>query len=155
MKPIQNVMKVMFCILFFNSYAQEVTFQNLDSLQKEEARYTIIFLKTDWCKYCHMMEEQTLSDSAVNQFLNEKFYFISFDAESKDDIEFLGETFSYIPNGDRTGIHQLAKELATVDGKVTYPTLVFLDKDFSIMYQHVGVVETGELLEVLRKLLKN
>jgi hypothetical protein len=48
-------------------------------------------------------------------------------------------------------LHDLAKELGTKDGKVSYPTIAFLNEDLEILYQHDGYLSASELVPVLEK----
>jgi hypothetical protein len=67
-----------------------------------------------------MMENSTLKKPVIKE-LNENFYFISFDAETKQDITFNNHTFRFKPTGTNTGIHELATALATIDDQVFIP----------------------------------
>jgi len=141
-------------LFFFFSFlgkAQLVTYQfeDLEKLEKENPKPIIIFVHTSWCKYCAMMEETTLQDSTVQNLLNEKVYFVSFDAEQKTPIQFLEKKFKYQPHGNDIGVHELAKELATTNGVLNYPTFVFLNQQFEIDFIHPGVIKKEEFVTIL------
>lgn len=57
------------------------TFEEVDTLSVKKP--VIIFLHTDWCKYCRVMEETTFKNKEVIEKLNSDYYFVSFDAESR------------------------------------------------------------------------
>lgn len=134
--------------------ALSVTFQQLDSLQKNEARPVMVFIHSSWCKYCEAMEQVTFKDPSVSKLLIQNFYGISLDAEDQGDIRLLGKTFGFKPTGNGTGKHELAQELGTVNGNLTFPTLCFLNADYEIIYQHQGYLNPEQLLQLL-KLLSN
>jgi thioredoxin-related protein len=74
-------------------------FEDIDSLQREKARPLVIYIYTDWCKYCNMMSKGTLNKGRVEQTLNENFMFVKLNAESEEDITLKGKTFSFRSNG--------------------------------------------------------
>ena len=134
------------------SYSQlkEYSFEEADSLS--ESKPKVIFLHTSWCGICHQMENTTFKSPEVINELNNDFYFIPFDGEHKDDVQFLGHQFTYIPHGTRSGTHQLAKALGTIDGQLAYPTICVLNSNNEIIFQIASKLTTKELLTVLDSL---
>lgn len=132
-----------------------VSFEALDSLQKQSARPIVVFLHTDWCKFCANMKNTTFQNDEVKELLNDKFYFVSFNGESKEDVKLLGNTFSYKPTGANTGVHELAEQLGTKDGEVSYPTITFLNAQYEILYQHNSFISAKNMRKTLTRLLKS
>ena len=135
------------------SYGQlkdALTFQQVDSLQRIEERPVVVFIHTDWCRYCQAMKQTTFQDEAVKIWLDSAFYFVSLDAEAQQDIRVQGQTFRYRPTGHGTGQHELAQALGTVEGKLTFPTLCFLNADYEIVYQQAGFVKASQLTKMLK-----
>jgi thioredoxin-related protein len=137
-------------------YAQlkTVQFEQLDSLQSSDERPVVIFIHTDWCKYCEAMKNTTLKDEKIVSLLNEKYYYIDFDAETKRNIEINGYTFKYKPSGNNTGVHELAEHLGTIDKEISYPTLCFLSEKNDITYQYNQFISASDLSNLLKKLLR-
>jgi thioredoxin-related protein len=127
------------------------SFEEAEKLSRENPKPFVVFVHTSWCNYCKMMENSTFKNPEIIKLLNTDFYFISLDAESKKDIDFNNHTFSFKPNGQNTGIHELATELATIDSQVIYPTITILQPDFSIMFQKHSFLSGNQLLTVLEK----
>jgi thioredoxin-related protein len=127
-------------------------FEQLDSLQKAEKRNVAVFIHTNWCKYCHTMQNTTLKNDSIIEQLNKKFYFINLNAEQKKDIVFNGHTFKYKPTGINTGIHELAEQLATIDNKVAYPTICFLNANNEIIFQYDQFINSTDLDIILKRL---
>jgi thioredoxin-related protein len=144
----------LFLLTIQQGHAQLKTYQfeQLDSLQKKEARPVAIFIHTDWCKYCAAMQNTTLQNKEVISTLNDQFYFIDLNAEEKRSITMLDNTFKYKPSGNNTGIHELAEQLATINGKVSYPTISFLNSNYEITFQYPQFTSASELLTILNKL---
>ncbi len=128
------------------------SFEKAEKLSKEKPKPFVIFIHTSWCNYCKMMENSTFKNPKIINLLNTDFYFIALDAESKDDIHFNNTVFKFKPKGHKTGIHELATELATINSEVVYPTLTILQTDFSIIFQKHSFLNVKELLIILEKM---
>lgn len=125
-----------------------------DSLRKER-RPVLVFIHTDWCTYCKMMELRTFSDANVVSKLQEKFYCVRLNAEETQPITFLQRTYKFKPTGVKTGVHELAQVLGTEKGKLSYPTTVFFDQNLQLQVRVVGALETKRLDSVLDVFLDN
>lgn len=158
MRSIYISMLVLVCVITpaKTSFGQVSThqFEQIDSLQKIQKRNIIVFIHTDWCKYCQAMQNTTFKNENIIHQLNEKFYFIDFNAEEEKSIRFNGHTFKYKPTGPNTGIHELAEQLATIDGKVSYPTICILNSNYEIVFQYNHFLSSKDLLRILSTLQK-
>lgn len=129
-----------------------LTFEEVEKLQKKAQKPIVVFIYTDWCKFCHGMKKITFKNKKIVKLLNDKFYFIELNAENKKGISFLGRTFVYKPSGANTGTHELAKELATINKRISYPTTTILNQRFEIEIQMSGVKTATEMKNILLKL---
>ena len=147
------------CLLFLfgslllseNSHAQLKTysFEQIDSLQIIEKRKIVVFIHTDWCKYCQAMKNTTFKNKDIIALLNSKFYFVDLNAEERKSIRFNGNIFEYKPTGNQTGINELATEIGVIDGFISYPTLCFLNDRNEILFQKNGFIESAKFIQVL------
>lgn len=152
---LHRVILISFLLLILQpGYAQlkAYQFEQLDSLQKKEARPVVVFIHTEWCKYCAAMQNTTFKNKEVVSTLNERFYFIDLDAEEKRTITMLGSTFKFKPTGNNTGIHELAEQLGRINGELSYPTLSFLNSNYEITFQYPQFINAADLLTILNKL---
>lgn len=149
----------LYSILFgcFTMYSQNkkenitiFTFEEVEKLQQQNPKPIVVFIYTDWCKFCHGMKKNTFQNKEVIRTLNEKFYFIKLNAEEKRNITFLGKTFKYKPSGNKTGINELAKELATINKKISYPTTTILNSNLEIDLQIGNYINSTEMHQLLK-----
>ena len=153
-------MKKIFLLFLFlicaipSSFAQLKTysFEQAELLSQEEPKPIVVFIHTSWCKFCHMMHNSTFKNEALVTLLNNNFYFVSFDAETKDTIKFNNYTFRFKPTGQNIGVHELATALATINSQVSYPTVTVLASDNSILFQKHSFQNAKELLSILEKI---
>jgi thioredoxin-related protein len=89
-------------------------------LQKEK-RPVLIDLYTTWCGWCRQMDKKTYSNKQVAQYLQEKFYTVKVDAETKDVINWNGRTYRF--NADYRS-NEFA--LYLTHGRLEFPTTIII-----------------------------
>jgi thioredoxin-related protein len=137
---LKAILFLSFTFLYGSARAQidPVRFDQLEGFQKKEKKLVMVFIETDWCKYCKAMKQTISRDIELKKLLKENFYTVVLNAEEKSDIAFAGKVFSYKPSGVNTGVHQLAEQLGRKNGQLSYPTVCFLNEDSEIIYQYSG-----------------
>jgi len=133
--------------LITSSKVQWMSFEEALKKGKENPRKIFIDVYTDWCGWCKRMDKTTFDNEKVAALLNEKYYAVKLDAEQKGDIEFDGRTFKFIAEG-RNGYHELAASL--LNGKMSYPTVVFLDEEFRLITPVPGYQQPQDLHPILQ-----
>ena len=159
MRYFVQIIILLVCVGFFNPEAgyaqiQKMSFEQLGSIETQDDKNVLVFIRTDWCKYCHKMDNITFKNEAIVQLLTDHFYYIELNAESKTDINYRGRTFKYKPTGSNTGVHELAEQLGTINGKLNYPALVVLNAKNEIVFQYDGYLNAKELNAVLKESLQ-
>lgn len=146
---------------WFSIFSQSVkselsifTFTEVEKLKQQNPKPIVIFIYTDWCKFCSGMKKNTFKNEKVARLLNDHFYFIKLNGEEKEDISFLGKTFNYMPKGTNTGIHELASELASIKGSITYPTTTILNSKLEIEAQLNGYINSSKMNMILLEMIK-
>ena len=96
-----------------------------ESLEKEK-RPILIDLYTDWCGWCKIMDKKTYANKNVMQYLQDKFYPVRVNAESRETITWNGKTYSFNPN-------YRSNEFAVyvTQGRLEFPTTVIIPADGS------------------------
>lgn len=113
---------------------------------KKKPKKFLIDLYTDWCGWCKVMERRTYAHKDVAKYVNENFYPVKFDAEQREDVEFNGKKFKFIPQGNR-GVHELA--VALTNSKLSYPTTVFLTEKMEIIQPLAGFMTAEQIEPIL------
>ncbi len=129
-----------------------LSFAEVDSLSATEARPVVVFLHADWCRYCQGMKQTTLKDRQVQAYLRDEAYFVSFDGEQQETVQFRGATFQFQATGNGNGTHELAYALGTIEGKLSYPVIAVINPENEIVFQYSGFLTARQLLKVLRRL---
>ena len=122
-----------------------MTFEQAVEKSKVEKRKIFIDVYTDWCGWCKVMDKNTFSDPKIARILNENFYPVKLNGEQREDIVFSGTTFKFVESG-RNGYHQLAAAL--MNNQLSYPTVVFLDEDFSMIQPLPGYQKPEEFHKI-------
>ncbi len=98
----------------------------IESTRSQEKKKIFVDMYTEWCGWCKRMDRSTFAEPEVVRYMNKHFYPVKFDAEQKKNIKYKGKDFNFIARG-RRGYHELAGTL--LDGRLSYPSFVFIDED--------------------------
>ncbi len=134
--------------LALSSHAQEVqwlTWEEAVELSQTQKKKFFVDIYTDWCSWCKKMDQNTFSQPNIVEYLNENYYSIKFDAEMQDEITIGDNTYRFVKSGKR-GFHELAFEITR--GRLSYPTVVFLDEDMKII-QSLGGYWNAEEFKIM------
>lgn len=140
---------IMFFLLFsISSLAQvkSTTWVDLKRLVNTEPRVVVVYLHSENCSYCLMMEKKTFADLAVQDALNQHFYFVSMKATNADDIVFNEKLYKGSSAKQPKRDHELAQHLSQGQG---YPALVFLDSQLKPIYKYNGYLKPTQFLQNL------
>lgn len=124
---------------------QWLNFSQLEKAMKEQPRYILVDVGTDWCVYCKMLDKTTLSKQKVAKVLNKYFYAVKLNAEHPQKIRFGGQTYPFITQSNSKGIQGLALALKVK----SYPTLVILAPDYQVIHRQTGYIKAKKLAPIL------
>ena len=122
-----------------------MSFEEAVKSNDEKPKRIFIDTYTEWCGWCKKMDAATFSDPAVVKYMNEHFYAVKLDAETKDTILFRDKSFTYVKEYKT---NQIAIDL--MQGQMSYPTYSFLDGQYQLLYNLKGYQTIEQFLPILQ-----
>ena len=95
------------------------------SYQKEK-RPILIDLYTDWCGWCKEMDKKTYANNKVAEYLDNRFYAVRLNAETRNQIKWDNKEYNYNP-----AYHSNEFAVYLTNGKLQFPTTVIIPGDGS------------------------
>ena len=111
----------------------------------QQKKPVIIDVYTSWCHYCRVMDNTTYKNDSLVNYVNDHFYAVKMDAESKDTVSWMGQNYQYIP---QYKINELAIKL--LNGRIVYPTTVIIPPDGGEPQAIPGALSAKELEIILK-----
>ena len=109
-----------------------------EKLQKEK-KPLLIDLYTDWCGWCKVMDKKTYGNKNVAAYLQEKFYTVKLNAETRDQITWNGKTYKF-----NTGYRANEFAVFITKGRLEFPTTILIPADGSEPQAIAGYLETKD-----------
>ena len=102
------------------------SWDKIKEIAAQEKKLIFIDAYTDWCIWCKVMDKETFSDTAVANFMNEKFVPVHYEME--------------------TGFGMMMSAKYRVNG---FPTFLIFTPDGKLVYRILGYRKSKEFLEDL------
>jgi thioredoxin-related protein len=93
------------------------------------------------------MDATTYTDKDIIKLMNKYYYAVKLDAETRDTFYFNNHKFFNASPGQRGSVNELAYSL--LDGKLEYPTTVYLDEKVNRLTYAAGYMSAADLKTVL------
>lgn len=97
------------------------------------------------------MKKTTFKNKEVIKTLNESFWFIELNAEEKRTIRFNGQSYSFKPTGNNIGIHELGERLGSIEDRISFPTICFLNPDRNILFKYDQFISASNLVKLIEE----
>jgi len=128
---------ILFFTLFHGAiFAQDVNIDLLISQAKQTNKHLLILLGQTGCSYCKKMKKFVLNDKDVKPYLKNDFLFEYVDIKEKGIV-----TFKEFKGSKR--------EFSKSIGQKFYPSSIFLDSNYNIIYAQPGVIRKERFLLTL------
>lgn len=142
-----------------NSMAQEknsirwLTFEQLDDSLSIKPKKIFIDFYADWCDYCKKMDQVAFRDAAIVSELNNQFYAVKMNAESKDSLYFGNQVYINQEVGKkRNPTHQMALILASRKNQpFSLPAIVILNERFEVEKRFFEYLSPKRLIRILNE----
>lgn len=159
MKNLISAITILLFIGISNLHAQHdavnwMSMEEAEAAMKEKPKKILIDVYTKWCGPCKMMMKNTFTNPEIIDYINKNYYAVKFNAEGEESLTFKGTTYSnpqFDPargNG-RNGTHEFTMAIAPVNGRVAYPTIVYMDEDFKILSPVQGYMQPDQIMPIL------
>lgn len=121
----------------------KIDWQDLEESMKNNPynKNYLVFIYADWCEYCQKTTKTTLSDYDFIQSANNNFIPVKLNANSFEPIHILNTDFTY---DEASGYHGLP--IVLLEGKMEFPSYVFLTPEFTMISKISGYQENTKLL---------
>ncbi len=124
-----------------------MSFNEAMAAAKKNPKKIFIDVYTDWCGWCKVMDRKTFSQTEVADYMNQHFYNVKLNAEKEGKIIFEGKEYQLVDGGKRN-IHTFA--YALLDGRLSYPSYVYLNEDFERLQISKGFKEAAPFMQELK-----
>lgn len=113
-------------------------------LSRENKRKILVDIYTNWNGWSQIMQQNSYSLKSIIRYVNENFYAVRLDAESRETYKIDGRTYGFV---DQIRCNQLAYSL--LNGKLAYPSTVFLDENTRVLTVIPGYIRPEKLDVIL------
>ncbi|MGB1204706.1 MAG: thioredoxin family protein [Chitinophagales bacterium] len=160
MKKILNASAIVLCFVLFSACTgakkstvsfndKEINWLNFEQVAKlnqEAPRKVIVEVYTDWCGWCKKMDKTTFQHPKIIKYINQNYYAVRFNGEIKETVKLNDKQYKFVEVPDKRGYNELAYEF--LDGKMNYPSLVFLDEKLELI-QNIAGFQKAPTLDVI------
>ncbi|HMQ76367.1 MAG TPA: thioredoxin family protein [Flavobacteriales bacterium] len=132
-----------------------LSLEQAQAATKKVPKPILVDVYTNWCGPCKMLASRTFTDARLVEYVNAHFYAVKFNAEGGDPVTFKGQTFKnpqYNPaaGGGRNGTHELTYAIANVEGRIAYPTVVYLNENLDVIAPVQGYLTPQQIEPILK-----
>lgn len=129
--------------------------EEAEKAQKVKPKKVFIDLYTDWCGWCKKLDASTFIHPVIVKYLNDNFYAVKLNAETKDTLVFNGTQFiNLYALENKRAPHQLPTFFS--GGRIgSYPTMLLLDERFNLIVAIPGFQQAKDLEPILSYISKN
>ncbi len=136
---------ILFLLLSLKSISaqQSNSMLEIESKLSLQSKYLVIELYTDWCGVCAIQDKKIQKNKELVSLLDNEFYYVRFNSESKESFVFKGHNFE---NKDNK-IHDFVKAVSA-DSNV-FPVWIIMNPELEIIFQHYGLLAAEKLETIL------
>jgi thioredoxin-related protein len=119
---------------------------------KTNPKPMLIDIYTDWCGWCKHMMKTTYSNPNLAAYINNFFYPVKFDAETKDTIIYNGIVYKPTSKAPKTP-HELA--IKFLGNNLSYPSTIFVANNYEFNLLSQGYLDEKKIEPLLVFMVEN
>jgi thioredoxin-related protein len=146
---------LLFSLPYFSHAQNAINWLSFDAATQkntQQPRKIMVKIYAEDCTWCKRMDEMTLNQKSVIDYVNTNFYAVQLNADSKEPILFRDKTYEYTKRAGRS-YHELAAFFT--NGNLSYPTIVFLDENLGTIQAMSGYKDLDMFHKILTYFSKN
>lgn len=124
---------------------KQYSINEIRQLSAQKPKKLVIDVYTDWCTWCKKMDKTTYQNEGIIQQINEDFYFVKLNAETRDSIFFDNKIFTF-----QNKYKENEFAVALLNGQMSYPSTVFLDEKLGLLTVVPGYLTPKDLSPILK-----
>ena len=129
-----------------------ISFSQLNDSLLIKPKKVFVNFHADWCLYCKEMERTTFQNPEVIKTLNEEYYAVKMNVESKEIIQFGDQTFSNKRIKKLNPVHELLLLLASRKNKpFSLPAFFIFDENFVARSRYFQFLDEVALFKILNE----
>ncbi|HLP52707.1 MAG TPA: DUF255 domain-containing protein [Chitinophagales bacterium] len=102
-----------------------MTMEEAELAQKKNPKKILVSVYTSWCRWCKLEDSVSFRHKEIAHYINQNFYPVKFNAESKVPLVFNGVRYNFI-NEENRYVHEFAQY--ALKGKLSYPGISFINE---------------------------
>lgn len=131
-----------------------LSMEKMQDTLRSDPRPVLVDVYTQWCGPCKLLASETFTDPWVVGYINSHYHAVRFDAQCGDTVIYKGRRydnpdFDPAKVGIRNGTHTLTYELDNTNGRIAFPTLVFMDAKLNPIIARQGFLSAEKMEPLL------
>lgn len=122
-----------------------LSIEDATAKQKKEPRKIMLYMETDWCMTCRVMDSICFKNKIIADYINQKLYPVRLNATTTTPIVFKGQTF--VNEQKQHPFHQFA--VTMLNGKMQFPALIFMTDNQELITNIPGYYPAANIEPVL------
>jgi thioredoxin-related protein len=118
---------------------------DLTEKMKSNPKPAIIDIYTNWCYWCKVMDKKTYNNTKVVSYINDHFYPVKLNAETREIVEWKNKKFNFNENYK---INDFAVYVSS--GEIGFPTTVIIPDENADPISFRGFLEPKEIEPILK-----
>ena len=131
--------------LFEKEKVHWISIEEMQVKMKTEKRPVLVDLYTNWCYWCKVMDKKTYNNSKVISYINDHFYAVKLNAETKDTVVWNDRKFAFNANDKINDF-----SIYVTQGQLAFPNTIIFPKPDQQPASIPGYMQPKEIEVILK-----